>query len=953
MNTPNLYVIWRICRAWVFVVLAALLLPSVSAQTQSRNFDHIQTGFALTGKHANARCESCHVGGVFKGTPKDCASCHTNGSRLASNNIVKPAQHIPTQEACSSCHTTQNFTDAKFKHDGVRAGTCATCHNGNLTVGKPRNHIPTQAACDSCHNTKTWLGAKPDHTGFTAATNCASCHGVTASGKSASHIPVGASNCINCHTVSSWKSGNKFNHSQVAVANQCSSCHSGSFPPADGKSVNHTPYERLSGVPVANCDTCHKNFSAWAPARLHANIKVANQCATCHSKPAVHPATNSACETCHSTSGWAGARVDHSGFTEATNCASCHGVTATGKSANHIPTGTTGCFSCHSVRAWQPSKFNHSQVVATGQCSTCHSGSFPPADGRPVNHTPYERLVGVAITNCDTCHKSGYAAWTPARLHTSVSLTNQCATCHTKPAVHPVSVNTCESCHNTAGWAGARVDHSGFTAATNCASCHNGTTATGRPGNHVPVGATNCISCHSVTAWRPTRFNHTQVTVTNQCSTCHSGAFPPADGRPTTHIPYQTLSGVAITNCDTCHRGGFSAWAPARFHSAVSVSNQCVSCHNGSFPPAVGKPNTPIHAGVTACESCHNPSGWAGARVNHSNFTAATNCSSCHNGSTATGRPANHVPVGATNCISCHNVTGWRPTRFNHTQVVVTSQCSTCHSGAFPPADGRPVNHIPYQTLAGVAITNCDSCHRSGFTAWAPARFHANVSVSTQCASCHSGNFPPAVGRPNNAIHVGVTVCESCHRSATSWAAVQFTHSPAQAVGTGTCDNCHNGTTARGKPTTHIPVQSATAKCDSCHRSQLSFATSVTMNHGAVSTSTCKSCHGGSFVSQGATAKPSNHIPESQLLNGAAMECNACHTSTTSWASMRMNHNGTPGNGAGWCKACHATGTNFQGNMDREALTHERRSPVPTDCSQSGCHRPLGNVGGSNYSNWD
>jgi hypothetical protein len=87
-----------------------------------------------------------------------------------------------------------------------------------------------------------------------------------------------------------------------------------------------------------------------------------------------------------------------------------------------------------------------------------------------------------------------------------------------------------------------------------------------------------------------------------------------------------------------------------------------------------------------------------------------------------------------------------------------------------------------------------------------------------------------------------------------------------------------------------------------------------------------------------------------QLLNGAAMECNACHTSTTSWTSMTMNHNNSLGNGAGWCKACHASGTNYLGSMDKKALTH--RSATATDCSQSGCHRPLGNKGTA-FRNWD
>ena len=78
----------------------------------------------------------------------------------------------------------------------------------------------------------------------------------------------------------------------------------------------------------------------------------------------------------------------------------------------------------------------------------------------------------------------------------------------------------------------------------------------------------------------------------------------------------------------------------------------------------------------------------------------------------------------------------------------MTNQCATCHSGAYPPADGKPANHIPYQTLSGVAIANCDSCHKCGLRGLgAGASFHSNVSVSTQCASCHTGSYPPAVGQ--------------------------------------------------------------------------------------------------------------------------------------------------------------------------------------------------------------
>jgi hypothetical protein len=100
-------------------------------------------------------------------------------------------------------------------------------------------------------------------------------------------------------------------------------------------------------------------------------------------------------------------------------------------------------------------------------------------------------------------------------------------------------------------------------------------------------------------------------------------------------------------------------------------------------------------------------------------------------------------------------------------------------------------------------------------------------------------------------------------------------------------------------------------------------------------------------------AKPGNHIPESQLLNGSSMDCNGCHSSTSSWATQRMNHNSSQGSGSGWCKSCHATGTSYLGNMEKKAVNHKAKSGVvPADCSTSGCHKPLGNKG-SAYSNWD
>ncbi len=782
------------------------------AQTASRTFDHLKTGFPLTGTHSAQRCESCHQLGVFKGTPRDCASCHISGSRLARANVVRPDKHIPTQQACDTCHNTQAFTGAKFNHLGVPVGGCVTCHAAGLAPGKPAGHLVTTASCDTCHRTSAWRPAAAfNHIGVVAGT-CASCHGVTAKGKTALHIPT--------------------------------------------------------TVPVSmpSCDTCHRSgFTAFAPAKFHASVTVSASCVTCHTdgftravgKPTTPVHANvTVCESCHkSTATWAGAKVDHSGFNSLTVCASCHdGKTATGKVANHIPVGTLNCLSCHGTVAWTPSYWAHTQIAPLPACATCHTGQFFRAVGKPTT------------------------------------------------AAHPVTTAACETCHlSTTSWLTAlsKPNHTAVGFPTNCAQsgCH-GSGASGKIAAHIPTSL-NCSSCHAIAGWRPSLWNHTQIVPLPGCAACHDGLHPPALGKPGTHI-------VTAAACQTCHLSNFTSWL--------------------------------------------------GATTNHSTFTAATTCVSCHTvGAGATPMPTTHVPVGTTNCFACHNVSPalWKPTKWNHTQIVVTGQCATCHTGAFPPADGRSTLHTPFQLVTALGAAKCDTCH-SGFTLWTGIKLHSKVAVSAQCVTCHVAPYVLGQKKPATAIHATVTGnCESCHKSTASWLTVTFAHNASNAVGTGTCDTCHAPPgTAKTKPATHIPVPAGTAKCDSCHRSQAAFASAVTMNHAVVTTATCKSCHSGGFATQGtvgALAKPTNHIPEIQLLNGAAMDCKTCHTGTTAWTTLRMNHNASLGNGSGWCKGCHASGQTFLGTMQKRSLSHAKSGS--TDCSQSGCHRPLGSRG-SAYSTW-
>ncbi|MCX6078396.1 MAG: cytochrome c3 family protein [Chloroflexi bacterium] len=113
----------------------------------SASFDHNLSIFKLTGAHISVTCEKCHKNNTFKGTPADCAGCHAD-----------PAFHAGMfrGQACSDCHSTINWSPAKFNQahpepqnveeggSGINHGdaTCRDCHTVNLNT----------STCTKCHD---------------------------------------------------------------------------------------------------------------------------------------------------------------------------------------------------------------------------------------------------------------------------------------------------------------------------------------------------------------------------------------------------------------------------------------------------------------------------------------------------------------------------------------------------------------------------------------------------------------------------------------------------------------------------------------------------------------------------------------------------------------------------------------------------------------------------------
>jgi hypothetical protein len=192
-------------------------------------FNHSKS-YKLTGAHLSATCLKCHPGGVTKGTPTACASCHT-----------KPATHTASYgTACASCHTTKAWLPATFNHNNAAfkltgahlSVTCLKCHKGNVYKGTP-------TACASCHT------------------------------KPASHTASYGTACASCHTTKAWlpasyNGTHTFPQTHHGAGGVCAKCHP-------------------SGPPAYTCASCHSNSSMTSK---HSGVKSFSltTCATCHPK---------------------------------------------------------------------------------------------------------------------------------------------------------------------------------------------------------------------------------------------------------------------------------------------------------------------------------------------------------------------------------------------------------------------------------------------------------------------------------------------------------------------------------------------------------------------------------------------------------------------------------------------------------------------------------------------
>lgn len=136
-------------------------------------FDHEEeTGVALDGSHAEAKCLRCHNdrGPVSDFARQGCVGCHgdIHESRLGPD--------------CTSCHNEETWNPSgglelhrrtRFPLVGIHAVTsCRRCHIG-AEVGR---FTPTDTECVTCHQLDLQTAVNPNHIALGLTERCDRCH---------------------------------------------------------------------------------------------------------------------------------------------------------------------------------------------------------------------------------------------------------------------------------------------------------------------------------------------------------------------------------------------------------------------------------------------------------------------------------------------------------------------------------------------------------------------------------------------------------------------------------------------------------------------------------------------------------------------------------------------------------------------------------------------------------
>ena len=312
-------------------------LCHTTATWKGARFDH---KWPLKGGHSGLSCTKCHINNVYKGTSKECFSCHKT-KYLATTKPNHQKAGFSTQ--CQTCHTINGWSGANYKHQwpligGHLAVPCASCHKNQVYKG-------TSKDCISCHKADFDKTTNPNHRtlGF-------------------------SNNCLLCHNMSGWK-GAKFNHTWPLTGGHagvsCLKCH------------KNNVYKGTSKA----CYSCHQAKYASTTNPNHQKAGFSTQC-----------------QTCHNINTWKGAQYSHkwplTGAHRSTSCIKCH--------KNQVYKGTpTTCYACHKTQYDNTTNPNHRGLGYPTNCTSCHTTSaFKPSTF--VHKFPLVKKHAVSCKTCHT-----------------------------------------------------------------------------------------------------------------------------------------------------------------------------------------------------------------------------------------------------------------------------------------------------------------------------------------------------------------------------------------------------------------------------------------------------------------------------------------------------------------------------------------------------------------------
>lgn len=351
-------------------------------------FDHGRDGrWALKGKHAEAKCESCHKTDPYREKVETaCLACHKKDDKHKGG--------LGTQ--CADCHNERSWKESRFDHDKTKfrllgkhvdvacqdchvdnrykdtAKTCYGCHKALDDGRLPKQGVKLVAGakppvghkgrygekCETCHSEKGWREVRFDHDqdtkyalkGKHRETKCDSCH--------TGHLYKDKlkTACLACHRDDDRKDGH-----QGKLGENCAACHderSWKVPQFDHL---RTRFPLTGGHIKTACDKCHTSKDYR---------KAPSVCGGCHEREDVHKRRlGDDCTRCHGTRSWKVWDFDHDrktrfvldGAHRKLVCEACH--RQPGAKVTALP---LGCDACHGADDVHDGSFGR-------QCDRCHT----------------------------------------------------------------------------------------------------------------------------------------------------------------------------------------------------------------------------------------------------------------------------------------------------------------------------------------------------------------------------------------------------------------------------------------------------------------------------------------------------------------------------------------------------------------------------------------------------